>query len=569
MPNYTRQQLTALFLTVFITASFPVLSQAPPSRTAAGPDLPASQQPMIEKAFQAVNPRAIEATMTFLADDLVQGRQPGTGGFAIASKYVETEFMALGLKPGANKTSYVQPVPLKKGITITDASSLSLGSEGAMESLVYGKDFLLSPNLVNQASSVSAPLVFIGFGLYAPELKYDDYQNTDVRGKIVVYFDQAPASFPSNERAYFSSAAVKYAEAIKRGAVGVLSIQSPSNQRSSWEAMAKRGGQGAFRWADSQGQAQGAYEQLKAIGSLNPEWSGKLFAHSGHTWQDVAARAKAGQPQSFPLNISAAMKVATAVTDIQSSNLVGIIPGSDPVLKDQYVVYTAHLDHFGIGTAVKGDSIYNGAHDDASGVAILLEIARAFRSLPVAPKRSIVIAVVTGEEYGLLGSDYFVTNPPMPRGNIVANLAIDMPFFFHPVLDIVPYGALHSSLSRQVEMTAKYMHLQIGPDPFPEQVVFIRSDHYSFIRKGIPALFIKSGFMTVPSDTVDRSRTDVDWRRTTYHTPQDDMSQAFDFNAAATHVKLNFLIGFLVAEDKTRPDWNKGDFFGGRFGNRQ
>jgi Zn-dependent M28 family amino/carboxypeptidase len=153
----------------------------------------------------------------------------------------------------------------------------------------------------------------------------------------------------------------------------------------------------------------------------------------------------------------------------------------------------------------------------------------------------------------------------VPQKNIVANLAIDMPFFFHPVLDIVPYGALHSSLSRQVESTAKYMDLKIGPDPFPEQVVFIRSDHYSFIRKGIPALFIKSGFMTIPSDTVDRSRSDVDWRRTTYHTPQDDMSQPFDFNAAATHVKLNFLIGLLVCQDSGRPTWNKDDFFGGRF----
>lgn len=260
------------------------------------------------------------------------------------------------------------------------------------------------------------------------------------------------------------------------------------------------------------------------------------------------------------------MQVTTALSDMHSSNLIGVIPGSSPTLKDQYVVYAAHLDHFGIGIPVKGDSIYNGAHDNASGVAILLEIARAFRSLPTAPKRSVIITIVTGEELGLLGSDYFIQHPTVPKKDIVANLALDMPFFFHPVLDIVPYGADHSTLFHQTQAAAAYLGLGIGPDPFPEQVVFIRSDHYSFIRQGIPALFIKSGFKTIASDTVDRSRSDVDWRKTTYHTPQDDMSQSFDFNAAATHVKLNFLIGLLVCEDTDRPAWNKGDFFGGRFG---
>ena len=575
MPN---TQLTAILLAGSILLSCCGQAQ-PASSTAPVSVAPVNAAPIPEKlraevaqTFRSVNPQAIKATMSFLADDLVEGRQPGTPGFAIASRYIETQFMALGLLPGAGDGTYRQPVPLKKGTTIGEASSLTLNNEGgAAETLIYGKDFIISPNPVNPSSEVSAPLVFIGYGIYAPELKYDDYANTDVRGKIVVYLGQAPATFPSNERAYFSSAATKYAEAVKRGAVGVITIQlsegslAGSGSGSLAAGMVRRAAQGSFHWADARGQARETYPELKAIATLSSDQSEKLFSRSGHTPQSVLADAKAGKPQSFTLNRSASIKVSTAVTDVQSSNLVGIIPGSDPALRNEYVVYSAHLDHFGIGAPVKGDSIYNGAHDDASGVAILMEIARAFRNLPVAPKRSVIIAVVTGEELGLLGSDYFINHPPVPQKNIVANLAIDMPFFFHPVLDIVPYGALHSSLSRQVESTAKYMDLKIGPDPFPEQVVFIRSDHYSFIRKGIPALFIKSGFMTVPSDTVDRSRSDVDWRRTTYHTPQDDMSQPFDFNAAATHVKLNFLIGLLVCQDNARPDWNKGDFFGGRF----
>ncbi|MBS1659679.1 MAG: M28 family peptidase [Bacteroidetes bacterium] len=506
--------------------------------------------------------------MSFLADDLVEGRQPGSRGFAIASRYIETRFIALGLQPAGLNGTYVQPVTFKKGVTIPSGCSLSLQTDGATETLINGQDFLVFPTQSNPSSEVTAPLAFVGFGVYAPELKYDDYGSLDVKGKIVVLFDGSPTSFPSNERAFFSSTATKYAEAVKRGAVGAL-LLSANGQRTSFEATARRVGQGNFKWADTQGQAQGTFEQLKVIGALNSERSQQLFAKSGIDATALIAQLKAGKPQPTALKTTATMKVTTTVTDIKTSNLVSIIPGSDPVLKNEYVIFTAHLDHFGIGTPVNGDSIYNGAHDDASGVAILMEIAQTFRNLPKAPKRSIIIAVVTGEEYGLLGSDYFANHPTVPRKQIVADLSIDMPFFFHPVLDVVPYGAQHSSLSQPVETAAKYMGLKIGPDPFPEQVIFIRSDHYSFIRKGIPALFIKSGFMTVASDTVDRSKSDVGWRSTTYHTPKDDMSQAFDFDAAATHVKYNFLIGLLVSENAARPTWNKGDFFGGRFGNSE
>jgi hypothetical protein len=579
MHSKTRQQMTALFMGLTI-----LLSQACAQSVSS---IDARLQSEVAKAFTNVNPDSIRSVMSVLASDRLEGRQPGTRGFALASSYVESHFKTMGLVPGVNGKSYVQPVMLKKAVTIEQGSSFTLGAGVSAETLVYGKDFMPHPYYYSPESSVKAPLIFVGYGIYAPELKYDDYGTADVKGCIVVYFDQAPAIFPSNERAYFSSAPTKYAEAVKRGAVGVITISSsvlataapsapaaapstpptaPPSMAAAWEAMTKRAAQGTYRWAGPDGQPQPDFPELKVITALNPARAQSLFAGSERSWQSIVDKAKAGEPQSFPLKTTAALKVTTTLTDVHSSNLIGVIPGSDPVLKDQYIVYAAHLDHFGIGAPVKGDSIYNGAHDNASGVAILLEIARTFRSLPKAPKRSVIIAIVTGEEYGLLGSDYFINHPTVPRKAIVANLALDMPFFFHPVLDIVPYGALHSSLSAQVQAAAGYLGLGIAPDPFPEQVVFIRSDHYSFIRQGIPSLFIKSGFKTVPGDTTDRSRSDVAWRSTTYHTPQDDMSQAFDFDAAATHVKLNFLIGLLVCEDPTRPTWNKGDFFGGRFG---
>lgn len=522
--------------------------------------------PDAKNAIHAINPNHIEADMHYLADDLLQGRQPGSRGFELASKYVESQFISMGLLPGVAAKTYVQPVSFVKGLVDETKSSLTLSSKGVSTTLMYDVDFMVQPNLVNVNSDVAAALVFVGYGVHAPKLGYDDYKKIDVKNKIVVSFNQAPESFPSNERAYFSSASTKYAEAIKRGAIGVISMQLPNDQRSTWEAMVRRSKQGSLRWADADGVAQNTFSQLKVIASLNPEKIEKLFTQTKKDLETVIKSIKASKSQSFDLNIEAKMHVVTKTTSIASSNLIGVIPGNDPVLKNEYVVYTAHIDHFGIGVPVKGDSIYNGAHDNASGVALVLEIARTYKRLQEKQKRSIIFTIVTGEEYGLLGSDYFANNPTVPKENIVANFAIDMPFFFHPVLDIVPYGAQHSSLSKPLDVATKYLNLEIGPDPLPEQVIFIRSDHYSFIRQGIPALFIKSGFKTVATDTTDRNVTDVAWRRTTYHTPQDDMNQSFDFNAAATHVKVNFLTGYLVANDPQRPTWNVGDFFGGKFG---
>ncbi|MBX2943414.1 MAG: M28 family peptidase [Cyclobacteriaceae bacterium] len=528
--------------------------------------LSAQITPAAENAIKEIKPSHIKADMTYLADDLLLGRKPGTPGFALASKYVEAQFISIGLLPGVEGKSYVQPVTLKSGVVDNSKSSLSIIKKGNKEVQTFGKDYVLQPNLVLNASEVSAPLVFVGYGVHAPELGYDDYNKIDVKGKIVVYFDQAPESFPSNERAYFSSASTKYEEAVQRGAVGAISMQLPGDSRRTWESTVNRSKSGTIRWADKQGKAQNTFEELKVIGVFNTAQADKLFSNSNKKMEAVIESIKANKPMSFALNLDAEMKVATTTTTIQSSNLIGVIPGSDPVLRNEYVVYAAHVDHVGVGAPMKGDSIYNGAHDNASGTSILLEIARTYMRLPEPTKRSIIIAIVTGEEMGLLGSDYFANNPTVPKESIVANFSIDMPFFFHPILDIVPYGAQHSSLSKPLGVTAKYLHIDIAPDPFPEQVVFIRSDHYSFIKKGIPALFIKSGFKTVPEDKIDRSVSDLAWRSTTYHRPNDDMSQDFDFDAAGTHVKVNFLTGYQVANDPQRPTWNKGDFFGGKFG---
>ncbi len=515
-------------------------------------------------AAAAVRPEAIRAHMTFIADDVMEGRKPGTRGYTLIANYVKAQFEALGLKPAGENNTYLQKVPLRQWQVDEQKSNLQIQTKSGERTLVYGKNFILSPNFNQPSADVSAPVVFVGFGVSAPELGYDDYKGIDVKGKIVAYFNGAPTSFPSNQRAFYSSS--KPENAAAHGAVGVITFSLPSDVRARVESAAPRARQGVFKWMDNQGNAQRTFPQLIGSASFSDSTARSLFTGTAKNFEEAVAIAHRNTPQAFPLNATVRMHTETlSPQTIMGYNVIGLLPGSDPVLKNEYVVYVCHLDHLGIGRPVKGDSIYNGAHDNASGISINLEAARLFTLLPKAPKRSILFVGVTGEEMGLLGSDYFASNPTVPKDKMVANLTLDMPFFFHPLLDIVPYGAQHSSLNNEVSAAAKYLGIEVSPDPMPEQVVFMRSDHFSFVRQGIPALFVKSGSKT-GNPQLDGLKLNLDWRATIYHSPQDDMNQPFDFAAAAKHVQLQFLIGYLTSQSPTRPTWNKDDFFGNKFG---
>ena len=518
-------------------------------------------------AAQSVRPEAIRAHMRVLADDAMEGRKPGTRGYQLAANYVISQFEALGLQPAGDNQSYVQKVPLRQWRVYEEGSSMAfIDKKGKEQPLTFGKNYILSPAYGDEKSEVTAPVVFVGFGVTAPDLNYDDYKNIDVKGKIVAYFNGAPAAFPSNQRAYHGSA--KLENAAAHGAVGVISFSLPTDVRNRMEAAAPRARQGTYRWLDKAGKPQRVFPQLKGIASLGDSTARTVFAQSGYALADVIAAANKSISQSFPLNFSVRMKTETrSGDDIAGYNVVGVLPGTDPVLKNEYVVYVSHLDHLGIGRPVKGDSIYNGAHDNASGVGINLEAARMYASLPTKPKRSILFVGVTAEEMGLLGSDYFASNPTVPKENIVANLCLDMPFFFHPLIDIVPYGFEHSSMSKAVNTAAAYLGVKVAKDPMPEQVVFMRSDHFSFVRQGIPAIYVKSGTES-GNPQLDGLKLNLDWRATIYHSPQDEIDQPFDYNAAATHAQLQFLIGYLTAQHPARPTWNPGDFFGNKFGTK-
>jgi Zn-dependent M28 family amino/carboxypeptidase len=386
-----------------------------------------------------------------------------------------------------------------------------------------------------------------------------------VKGKVVAYLSGAPAMLPSNERAYYSSGAVKEAEAITRGAIGTIGFTSPDDPRFRWDVSVATGKQGGYAWVDAQGHPNRGDPALRGSASLNHSGVEALFAGASKAPAEVFAAAAKSTPQAFALATRVSLVTRSTHKDVESANVVARLEGSDPALEDEHVVYVAHVDHFGRGVPMNGDDIYNGAHDNASGVAIVLEVARAYSSLPTPPRRSVLFLFVTAEERGLLGSDYFARHPTVPREGIVADLTLDMPFLYHPLLDIVPYGAQHSTLSTPVTRAAERLGIAIGTDPIPEQVLFIRSDHFSFVRQGVPSLFIKSGFQT-RDPAKDGAAINAAYRRDVYHKPNDDMSQPFDFEAGAAHARINFLTGWQVAQEPVRPAWNPGDFFGELFG---
>lgn len=522
--------------------------------------------PEVEAALASITPDAIERHIRVLADDSLAGRAPGTEGYEGASRYVEAQLSALGLEPAGVDGGLRQPVPLQESLVDEAASGMSLTVAGRTHTFVYGEDFTLGANASRTESEVTAPVVFVGYGVSAPGLGYDDFANVDVEGKIVAYLTGAPPSLPSNQRAYYSSDAVKASEAASRGAVGVISFTYPDDPRFRWAVGVARSRRGGFAWLDASGApgGRGAASPIMGSANLNHGAAGVLFEGAPTDIEDVFDAAAASTPQAFDLAVEATLITTTHHRRVESHNLVARLPGSDPELSGEHVIYVGHVDHFGIGTAVDGDTIYNGAHDNASGTSIVIEIARAFASLPEAPRRSVLFLIATAEEWGLLGSDYFVQHPTVPAESLVANMTLDMPFLFHPLLDIVPYGAEHSDLSVAVGAAAGHLGMAIGSDPIPEQVLFIRSDHYSFVRRGIPALFIKSGFET--GDERDGGAINTAFRQERYHTPQDEADQGFDFGAGVSHAQVNFLTGYHVTMQDARPAWNVGDFFGGLFG---
>jgi hypothetical protein len=521
-----------------------------------------------DAAMSTIHPEAIRADMRFLSDDLLEGRGIGSRGYDIAAKFMATQFESLGLQAAGDNGTYFQSVPLRSMKVDESKSSFIIARGGKEETLTSRVDYILGADAGRPDVFVEAPIVFVGFGVTAPSQNYDDYKGIDAKGKIVAYLFGAP-HFDSSLKAHYTSSTVKAENAVKHGAVGVIVLNTPILEKMySFSERVRDLAIPRYRWLDKQGQPNDYVPEQKCVLSLSLDATKKFLEGSPHSADEVFAAAKAGKPVSFDLPLTAKIHTVTDSKDMQSPNVAGKLEGSDAKLKEEYVVYTAHLDHLGIATPVKGDNIYNGALDNASGSAIILEIARAFSKMNPRPRRSILFVSVTAEEAGLLGSDYFAHYPTVPKSSLAANINIDEDLMLWPMADVVAFGAEHSSLANVVKNAADRMHLTQSPDPIPEQVIFIRSDQYSFVKQGVPALAPSPGFKSddpkiVPSDILEK------WEETRYHQPQDDMDQpGLDFEAATKLARFAFLCGYLVTEKIQRPTWNKGDFFGDLYGHK-
>jgi len=518
-----------------------------------------------DEAMNTIRPEAIRADMRFLSDDALEGRGTGSRGYDIAAKFMATEFESLGLQPAGDNGSYFQSVPLRLAKPNETKTTLILSRSGKEETLTFRKDYISHGNPVLAETSVEAPVVFVGDGVTAPDQNYDDYQGIDAKGKIVALTAEAP-NFESSLKAHYSASEVKLQNAVVHGAVGVIFLDDPVFEGLySFKEQVRDLSFPELRWLDKQQRPNDYFPELKGGAFLSLEATKKFFEGSPHSAEEVFAAMKAGKPLSFVMPLSAKIHNVTGLRDVASRNVVAKLEGSDPTLKNEYVVYSAHLDHLGIGEPVKGDNIYNGALDNASGSAILLEVARAFSGMKTRPRRSILFLSVTGEEAGLLGSDYFAHYPTVTKSSVVANINMDEDVMLWPLRDIVAFGAEHSSLDAVVRKAAARLGLSESPDPLPEEVVFIRSDQYSFVKQGVPAIFPVAGFK---SDDPKIKPADIfkKWEETRYHQPQDDMDQpGLDFEAAVKYARFVFLCGFLITEDSQRPQWNKGDFFGERY----
>jgi Zn-dependent M28 family amino/carboxypeptidase len=509
----------------------------------------------------------LRAHIEFLADDLMQGRQPGSEGYNIAANYVSSQFRQMGLLPAGNDGTYFQQVPLRRAFLEPGSAELVFKRGADTIPLVFPEQFYMGPDLGSTSTELEAGLVFAGYGIEAAELEHDDYANIDASGKVVVLFTGQPHDFPSEEGAHFASSDEKARAAVRHGAVGLLVIHTPrASQRYQWDRLSSRVGTPSMGWINGQGQVHGVFEQIKLEAMINHGVADFIFENAPVDLKTLLEHDDSGEAlPTFALEGSVSAQQRSTHEIISSPNVVAVQPGSDPLLANDYVVFSAHLDHIGMlpsesGEHAQNDLINNGALDNASGVSVLLESARLF-SQGLSPRRSILFVALTAEEKGLVGSEYFAMNPTVPIDSIVSEVNLDMPLLLYEFGDVIAFGADHSSLGETVREAAKSYAIELSPDPFPEQNIFVRSDHYRFVQQGVPSVFLVTGMKSLDG-TIDTRPIFEGFLQQHYHKPSDDLNLPINYAAAAKFTRINVKIGELIANNPERPSWREGDFFG-------
>ncbi|MEO8679799.1 MAG: M28 family metallopeptidase [Vicinamibacterales bacterium] len=491
------------------------------------------------------------AHIVFLANDSMNGRDTGSPEHRKAAEYIAAEFKKAGLEPGGTN-GYFQPIKFRSRRIVEDQSSLTLvKAGGAVEPVVLGEEATFSMR-IEPAPSVEAPIVFAGYGLQIPEARHDDLAGLDVKGKIVMLLTGGPSSIAGPLLAHYQSIRWEYLK--KAGALGTFSIQNPKGQDIPWDRSKLSRFMPAVAIADPA--LDETLGQQVAV-TINAAKAEKFFAGSGHTFKELLALSNDGKVlPRFPIPFTARVKVAIEAKALESDNVIGILRGTDPQLKSEYVMVSAHIDHVGVGEPINGDRIYNGAMDNASGIATLIETAAALAATH-GNKRSIAFVAVTAEEKGLLGSRYFANRPTMPARSVVADLNTDMFLPLFPLKSLVVQGLEESDLADDLKRVARPLGIEVLSDPEPERNAFIRSDQYSFIKTGVPALSLKVGFVKNSAEHEIVKK----WRSERYHAPSDDLNQPIDRQAAEDFGKIYVQLVEAVANRATRPAWNQTSFF--------
>ena len=496
----------------------------------------------------------------FLSSDLLEGRGVGARGGDLATEYIATQFALSGAQPAGANGAYFQPVPLV-GIETQPSSQLTAAAGGKTVAFRWLDDFVGINETQKPNTQFDGEAVFVGHGIAAPEFKWDDYKGVDVRGKVVVLFTNEPASndpkfFDGRALTYYGRWMYKYEEAARRGAVAAIIIHTTPTAGYGWNVVRSSWG----RQNSYLELAPGEYA-LSLAAWVTREAGQNLLSLAGKNMDELLAASESRDFRPIPLGIRIRGNITSKVRKIDSRNVAAVVPGSDPKLKDEVVVFSAHWDHLGVGEAINGDSIYNGAIDNATGCAIVIELARAWAALPQKPRRSALFLSVTGEEDGLLGSKYYANHPIYPPAKTAIDLNYDAIYPWGRAKDVVINGAERTSVFPQAQAVARRMELTISPDSEPEQGHYFRSDHFSFARVGIPAFSIDHAtqFAGKPADYYKKSWEEFNSQH--YHQPSDEFHADWDFTALEQAAEFGFLLGIDVANQDKLPDWRPGDSY--------
>jgi len=528
----------------------PVFAAAPPLVLPAG----------AQAAAAVIDRGTLEGAIRFLADDLLEGRAPSHRGDALARRYVASVMESIGLKPGGPGGGWEQRFEIV-GITTTPPPTWTFRAGGKEAALRLWDEFIATTGVqAPEAALTDAELVFVGYGIQAPEYGWDDFKGADLKGKVLVMMnndpDWDPALFAGKKRLYYGRWSYKYESAARQGAAGAIIIHTAPSAGYGWKVVQTSWGGEQFELPDA------GEPRIQVRAWTTEEATRRLLAVGGFDLDSLVKQARSRAFRPVPLGIRTTVRLANALRRGATANVLGLIPGRDPVLADQVVIFSAHHDHLGVGKPdAKGDTIYNGAVDNASGVAEVLAIARAFMAMPEHPRRSILFAVVSCEESGLLGSAYFAAHPTFPRERIAADINFDAGNIFGRTRDVALVGKGKSSLDSVAEAAAALQNRAVTDEPFPERGAYYRSDQFSFAKIGVPGLYFRGGLDYIGREPGWGKQMTEEWGALHYHQPSDEWNEGWNFDGMIEDAQLGFFAGLAVANADAMPSWVPGDEF--------